>query len=236
VGRALQLACDDAKGQIYEVAAPMMETTPSELEIKGDKICHTKDPEKSIPLSQIFTMEGVVVGKNAEIIGQGSFTGPLDRTATSYAHVAVGVKLAVNVETGEIKILKIIQAGDCGQPINPKMVEQQLEGGLVQGVGAAIFEELIIKDGVIINPNYMDYKIPLATDIPSTEDLVSIIVSAPHKEGPYGAKGIGESPMVCPPPAIANAIYDAVGVRIKDLPITREKVFWELKKKAGRNR
>jgi CO/xanthine dehydrogenase Mo-binding subunit len=116
-----------------------------------------------------------------------------------------------------------------GKPVNPEMVQGQMEGGFLMGIGTSIYEQLILKNGVVANPNFIDYKIPTTLEMPPNDNVKAIIDPVPHPEGPYGAKGLGEGVMVPIAPAIANAVYNAVGVRIKDLPISAEKVMKQLK-------
>ena len=142
---------------------------------------------------------------------------------------AQGIAIDVDIETGRIKILKVSAANDTGKTINPITCEGQIEGGVMMGIGHAIFEELIFNEqGEIINTSMLDYKIPSALDM---VEINSMLVEEPHREGPYGAKGIGEIVTVPTSAAIANAIYDAVGIRIKDLPITPDKLLRALRNK-----
>jgi CO/xanthine dehydrogenase Mo-binding subunit len=137
----------------------------------------------------------------------------------------------VDTETGEIDVLEVIAAHDVGRAINPVTCEGQIEGGIVQALGGVLFEEMLFGGrGRMLNPSFADYKIPVSSDIP---EIRSILIEEPHREGPYGAKGVGEITLVPVAPAIANAIYDATGVRIKDLPITKDKILTALKKAAG---
>jgi CO/xanthine dehydrogenase Mo-binding subunit len=112
-----------------------------------------------------------------------------------------------------------------GQPINPKFCESQMEGGLGMGIGGALYEEMTRENGVVVNPTFMDYKLPSSMDVPPCRDVKSMIAAAPHREGPFGAKGFSKGGVVAVAPAIANAIHNATGVRIRDLPITKEKVL-----------
>ncbi len=138
-------------------------------------------------------------------------------------------EVEVDTETGEVKVLKIVIAHDIGRAINPMTVEGQLEGAIVQSTGYALCEDLSInQSGVIESDNFTTYKIPSTLDIPETE---VILVEQPVPSGPFGAKSVGEAGINAVAPAIANAIYDAVGVRIKDLPITPEKVLKALQQK-----
>jgi len=157
------------------------------------------------------------------------------RLSASYCYMAKGVEVAVNTETGQVKVLSCVAANDMGQPINPKMIEQQAEGSIGMGIGDTLYEEMKMDNGVVTNPNFTDYRMPSATQMPPNDKVKTIIVAVPHKDGPFGAKaGFGEGAMLGMQSAIANAIYNAVGVRIKDLPITPEKIRQALKEKGGK--
>ena len=118
--------------------------------------------------------------------------------------------------------MRIVAAHDLGKAINPADSEAQIEGGVAQGVGATLHEEMIVQQGVVTNPTFAEYKIPTARDVP---EIVPILVEAEHEEGPYGAKGLGEPVLAPTSPAIANAIFNATGARLTSLPITPEKVL-----------
>lgn len=139
------------------------------------------------------------------------------------------VEIEVDPETGEVKVKKIVAAHDVGKVINPLLLEGQFQGSLVMGLGSTLLEELVWENGKTLNPSFVDYKIPNAIGLP---EIVSIFIEEPHREGPYGAKGIGEPLTACMPAAIANAVYNVIGMRIKELPITREKIFWAIKEKS----
>ena len=141
-------------------------------------------------------------------------------------------ELEVDTKTGVVKVLKIAAAHDAGTAINPVGCEQQIEGGAIMGLSNTLFEEFKMEKGRILNDTLADYKVATIKDLP---EIVSIIVETYHPEGPFGAKGIGEPAAACTAPAIANAIFDAVGIWMKDLPITPEKVLAALsqKKSAG---
>lgn len=128
-----------------------------------------------------------------------------------------------------MKVLRVVSAFDMGQPINPKLCEQQIEGGAGMGVGGTIYEEMIMEQGRVLNPSFLDYRLPTFKDIPSGDKMKSMIAFVPHKDGPYGAKGLGEAVMTPTAPAIGNAVYNAIGVRIKDLPLSAEKVLKALR-------
>ncbi|MCP3918883.1 MAG: xanthine dehydrogenase family protein molybdopterin-binding subunit [bacterium] len=143
--------------------------------------------------------------------------------SANYTFGTQGVEVEVDVETGDVKILALAFALDVGRVLNPQTLAGQVYGGIAQGVGYALYEEVKTDRGRILNPNFTDYKIPSAADIDFPIELDFIETDDPS--GPFGAKGVGEPGLVPTAPAIANAIYDAVGVRITDLPITPEKVL-----------
>jgi CO/xanthine dehydrogenase Mo-binding subunit len=150
--------------------------------------------------------------------------------SVTYSFGTHGVKVKVDEETGKVEILDYIAAHDVGKAINPLLLEGQVYGGVTMGLGYALTEEVIVKDGEIMNANFRDYKLF------TTKDAIKIkapIIETNDQHGPFGAKGIGEPGCVPTAPAIANAIYDAVGVRITDLPITPEKVLAAIKEKDG---
>ncbi len=136
----------------------------------------------------------------------------------------------MDTETGQVKVVKLVTAVDCGVAINPQLAEGQVEGAVTQGMGYALFEEMTFDEkGRLLNPNFADYKLFNAFDMPQLE---TILIETYEESGPYGAKSIGEGPINTPAPAIANAIYDAVGIRLCDLPMTAEKVLTALKKRT----
>ncbi len=134
----------------------------------------------------------------------------------------------MDTETGVVKVIHVVAAHDVGRAINPMTCEQQIEGSVVMGLSNTLYEEFKMEKGRVLNSGFADYKLATLMDIPR---ITPVIVEARHKEGPFGAKGIGEPAAGATAPAIANAIFDAVGIRIKDLPITPEKVLAALKKK-----
>jgi CO/xanthine dehydrogenase Mo-binding subunit len=132
----------------------------------------------------------------------------------------------VSLKTGEIRVKKFSVAHDCGQPINPMSVEGQIEGCIGMGIGYAISEQLISEDGQTMNPSFLGYGVPTADQMPEIK-ITHVITDDPR--GPFGAKETGEGSLDPAAPAVANAVYNATGVRIKDLPITAEKILKGLK-------
>ena len=250
VGNAILKACDDAKRQLFELAAPRLAARPENLRTARGRIYIKDQPSQSIPIGDLFLgaqpeargqlKRARCLPEGAEIIGKGSFwghpspedyeTGQGSKLTVSYCYGAQAVEVAVDVETGVVKVLRFASAFDSGCPINPKLVEGQIDGGMGMGIGSALFEGFVFSDkGVMLNPNFHDYKIPTAADVPSGNKQATFIIEDPHQEGPYGAKGMGEAAMNPTAPAIANAIFNATGVRVFHLPMTPERVLQAIK-------
>lgn len=149
--------------------------------------------------------------------------------SATYAYGVQGAEVEVDEETGEVKIVRMVSAHDVGQVLNPQTLAGQVYGGLAQGVGFALYEQVHSVGGQIRNPSFTDYKIPTVGEMSFPIDIE--FVQTNDEYGPFGSKGVGEPGLVPTAPAIANAIYDAIGVRIRDLPITREKIIAELRKR-----
>ncbi|MEE9390265.1 MAG: molybdopterin cofactor-binding domain-containing protein, partial [Candidatus Aminicenantaceae bacterium] len=148
--------------------------------------------------------------------------------SATYAYGTQGAEVEVDVETGEVKIVRMVAAHDVGKVLNPPALKGQIYGALAQGIGYALYENLESQEGKILNPNFRDYKIPRVWEMNFPIDLE--FIETDDSFGPFGAKGVAEPGLVPTAPAIANAIYDAVGIRIRDLPITPQKLLAELKK------
>jgi len=210
-----------------------LDNNPENLVIRDKMIYSINEPEKKIELGKV--LRGAHYEKDGTMIMAECFYDPdnenLDREfkgnlSKTYAYGAHGVEVEVDCETGKVKILKYIAAHDVGRAINPMLLEGQIYGAAAMGTGYALTERLILEKGEVMNPNFRDYKILTAKDeIP----IEVVIVESIDADGPFGAKGIGEPGLVPTAPAIANAIYDAIGIRIKDLPMTPEKILKALK-------
>ena len=173
--------------------------------------------------------------RGGPVIGRGMFmpeyTSALSDPETSQGgkqnvHYTVGasaIKITIDKRTGKIRIPKIVLAVDCGKALNPDLVRGQITGGLLQGIATVLFEDMRFDEkGKMLNPNFSDYKIPTSLDVP--DEIVPIIIEVPQNDGPSGARGMGEHTMIPAAPIIANAVDDALGLRIKSMPITAEKV------------
>ena len=230
LGAALKI-----KQQLLETAGQALEEDPSGLEISQGVIFARHNKEKNISLGKVLRNAHYVAGGRM-LMAEHFYDPPnenFDREfkgnlSVTYAYGAHGVEVEVDRQTGRVRIVNYVAAHDVGKAINPMLLEGQISGGGVMGLGYALSEKMVYKNGRLMNANYLDYKLLTAKDIPPMQ---AVIVETDEKDGPFGAKGIGEPGLVPTAPAIANAIYDAVGVRIKDLPITPEKVLAALKAK-----
>lgn len=240
-GNAVRAAAADAKRQILEFAAELLNVPVGLLNIQNGRIVGPSE-KKSLDLAEV-TREYMYRHAGANIIGRGSFVpeGVEYPDETKYGNIsgaypfaAQAAEVEVDTETGQVKVLRLAAAHDLGKAINPMLAEGQIEGGVAMGLGWALTENLTYgPDGRVANPQFLDYQIPTAMDVPPLE---VILVEPEEKSGPYGAKSLGEPALIPTSPAIANAVYDAIGVRIKELPITPEKILAALKEKevAGR--
>ena len=150
----------------------------------------------------------------------------------NYSFAAHVTEVEVDTETGEVKVLRITPAYDVGFAINPALIESQIHGGIAQGLGFAIMEDIIIQDGIVRNPNFMDYLMPTSMDMPEIEK--PILIEKAYKWGPFGAKGIGEPPLIAMPASIANAVADAIGIRIGIYQSIPNGFLWQSRKPVGR--
>ena len=237
-GSAVTEAANGLKQQLLKNAAEMLEANPNDLEMKDKKIFVKGSPDKALAYAKIGAASFY---KNKKpLVAHGYYNGPEDVSPefdpASYKGypapaMVFGTHLAeveVDPATGKVEVLNFTAAHDLGRAINPLLVEGQIEGGAVQGIGWSLMEDLQFENGKIVNPNFHDYKMLTIKDIPKFSPL---LIETIDPNGPFGAKGIGECAMVATAPAIVNAIYDAVGVRIKELPATSEKIFEGLKGK-----
>jgi carbon-monoxide dehydrogenase large subunit len=233
MGNAVKFAAADAREQIVKMAAETLEANPDDLKIKVGNVFVTGAPQKALPIGEVLRRH---LASSGTVLGKGWYYPETPDQAEYFSNYMIfwilgsqGVEVEVDTQTGEVEIIKIYAAMDVGKAIHPSNCEGQTEGGVSMGLGLAMYEDYMYKDGAVLNPNYLSYKLPSILEMPEVE---SILVECHHKEGPYGAKGPGECTNVATPPAIANAIFDAVGIRIKDLPITPDKVLKALKEKA----
>jgi CO/xanthine dehydrogenase Mo-binding subunit len=175
------------------------------------------------------------------VIGTGSFeppyakpdmkTGQSTNITPFWMIGATGVEIAVDTETGRIRVDALVTAGDVGRAINPAIVERQLNGGALMALGSSIAEEMVFENGRLTMNGLADYKIPSFLDVPL--HIAALLVEEPHPNAPFGAKGVGESGTFGVTPAIANALCDATGVRVREMPLTPERVLRAIRAAAG---
>lgn len=233
-GNAARLAAKEAKQAALGEAAEMLKTTETVDFSKG--MVTVKGVPSTLTIKEVVNSCRL---KGKLTLGHGWFnpvsTG-LDLSNGSgspYATYAFATQVAeveVDTETGKVEVLRLVASHDVGKAINPKLVEAQIEGGSVMGVGYALLEEVNVSKGKIGNPNFDAYLLPTALDTP---EIFSFIVEDIEPSGPFGAKGVGEPALIPTAAAIANAVYDAIGVRICALPITPERVLQALADKAA---
>jgi 4-hydroxybenzoyl-CoA reductase subunit alpha len=237
-GQATQKAAHEAKKQLIEAAAKNWQVKPEDIEIKEGKVFVISDPEKSMPFNRLARI-ACYSGTGAVILGT-SYSSyglePLDLTngigngGTSYSFTAQSARVGVDTETGKITVTDFTIASDCGRLLSPITAEGQIQGASIQGLGQTIYEDFIMDKGKTLNPTFLDYKMPLATDIPNIK-LIDIETNDP--DGPFGAKEASEGSIVSPPPAVVSAIHDATGVWFKELPVTLEKMVKAVKEKGA---
>lgn len=246
-GNAVKNAALDAREQIFSLIHQVYHYPVDVLYLEDEAVKCKTDSAFILPL-QNFVVDGIMTEdgtfKGGPVNGRGmfmpEFASTKDNPETSqgghpnvhYTVGAAGLNLEIDKETGKMKVLKVALAIDAGKAINPDLVKGQITGGLLQGLATVLYEDMRFNEkGKLLNPNLTDYKIPTAKDVP--EEIIPIIVEVPQPDGPFGARGIGEHTMLPAAPMIANAIEDALGIRIKSLPITAEKVALTcLKEKA----
>jgi len=225
-GKAVQQAAEDARDKLLDLAARRLGVPNDALACRGSQVYVQDNPSQSVSLSQLARAS--LTSQQGPIIGLASLS------SMPYAPVynTQAAEVLVDTETGQVKVTRFVQAQDVGVAINPMSVVGQLEGGAVQGIGRALSEEMKIdpKTGRVMNPSLATYLMPLAVDMP---DIETILINVPSEDGPFGARAVAEPPGFGPPAAIANAIYDAVGVRIRQLPLTAERVLAALQGRDG---
>lgn len=221
-GVAVYRACQDAIAKLRPRAALL-------LEAKEEEVTYADGVFRAANGREIRTKE--VIRQLNKTGGPIEATGISGRLQRAPAFSASLVDVEVDPETGKTRILRWTQFQDVGKAIHPSYVEGQLQGAAVQGIGWGLTEEYIFKDGHMLNPSFLDYRLPTALDVPMID---THLVEVPASDGPYGVRGVGEAGIVPPPAALANAIYRAVGVRMTELPMTPERVWRALQQQQAR--
>jgi CO/xanthine dehydrogenase Mo-binding subunit len=240
-GNAVKYAAAEAKAQLIEAAADLLEAPVHDLVVRDGQVFVTGSPTTFITTADAARESWC--NKGTPILGRGVNEDPwceqpdlktgYGNVSSAYAFAAQAAEVEVDTETGLVNITDFWCAHDVGKVINPLGVNLQVEGGVLSmGLGYALMENLILQKGKVQNTNFADYKIPTMLD---TCRVHTYFIETIDEHGPFGAKGVGEPAMIPSAAAISNAIYDAVGVWINDLPITPDKVLAALKKKKREN-
>jgi carbon-monoxide dehydrogenase large subunit len=237
MGNAIVRAASDAKEQILAKAAELLDADKDQLDVRDGTVSVRGASNRFCSFKQIA---GVRPGSPyGPVVGRGSYvplnttpfnidTGQGRRITAFWLYTSQGIELSVDTDTGKVTLHRIVSAHDTGRTLNLASCEGQVEGGVAIGCSTGLFEELILDaGGKVVNASIGDYPMASSLDIPPIEP---VLVEVPHPEGPFGAKGIGEGPTTGIAAAVANAIEDAIGVRIRDLPITPEKILRALGK------
>jgi CO/xanthine dehydrogenase Mo-binding subunit len=230
MGQAVQKAARDARDQFLSAAASVLGTQASEAELKEGKVTFR---ETSLSFREVMRL--YFADTEGEIVGRGFFKVPRDDKAplgypSPFWEIGFGAaEVEVDEMTGEVKILKYVSLTDAGKMIHPLQCQGQDEGAAIFGIGQALFEDLVYQDGQLVNPNLVDYRLPRFRDLPRSFN--TFILEEGGGPGPYGAKGMGEGGILAVAPAVCNAVYDAIGVRIRVVPLNSEKVWRALKDK-----
>jgi CO/xanthine dehydrogenase Mo-binding subunit len=238
VGNATRHAAVNLKDQLLSLAAEMLEADRQDLEWGEGTIAVRGAPARA--LSMIDVVRHSLLRRGEQPIGRGVHHGhavPLDEQGRgelqSFEYSTQAADVEVDLDTGEVRVLRLVNAQEVGRAINPLIVEGQVEGGMVMGLGYALMEEVVCRDGQVLNPYAFDYRVPRAEDMP---EITTVLLEHRDPIGPFGAKGCGEICMDPTAAAIANAVSNAIGARITSLPITPEKVLGAIRGAAAARR
>ena len=229
-GNAVEGASRKLLARILDLAAEMLEARADDLVASQGRVFVRGAAHRTVTIAEV-AKSAHYRNDGAQLMVEHFYDPPTEQPgpdgkgnkSAAYAFGFHGAEVEVDEETGEVQILRYVAAHDIGCAINPKGVEGQVEGGIAQGLGFALFEEMFADDGQTLMASLQDYRIPVALDVP--EAIETILVEARDPAGPYGAKGVAEPAIIPVAPAIVNAIADAVGVRVRDLPATPEKIL-----------
>jgi xanthine dehydrogenase molybdenum-binding subunit len=223
-GQAVQRAAAQCRDKILAYAGELLEAAAQDLELREGRIAVRGAPRRGVELERVLRR---AMFEGRDLHGHG--TTPLTSAPTSAAQFA---EVEVDVETGQVRVLRLVAVQDVGQAINPAIVEGQIQGGAHQGIGYALSEALVLDEstGATLTGSFMDYRLLTIADGPLIEP---IMVEHPDPTGPFGAKGAGEPSIIVTAPAIANAIRDATGASVRLLPMTAEVVHRAIREAAG---
>ncbi len=229
MGNAVRRAAEDVRAQLLRIAAGALGTDLDELDCRDGAVnsrTGARLPFREVMLARFGMQAGTIVGFGTYTPSYQKpdvDTGQSPNITPFWMLGGAGAEIEVDCETGRITVTKLVNVADVGRAINPASVERQLIGAAIMQMGFTLFEEMVFNDGQVLNASLADYKIPGFLDLP--RELSAAYVEMPHRDGPFGAKGVGETGIFSPSPAIANALYDATGVMIHEMPLTPERVL-----------
>jgi len=241
-GNAIIQAAKECLDQIRAVAGRALGAPPDQIECGDGRVWVRGRPGQTLDYSRIvlgYTYpDGTSIG--GPVIGKGRYIATgltnLDPEtgqglpALNWTYGAHGVELEVDTDTGHVRVLRFVSAFDAGKVLNRQQCRTQVIGGVVQGLGSALIEKFVFENGRLLNNTFQDYKIPTAKDIPA--EMKQMFIETPHPQGPYGARGVAEHPMISVPGAVGNAVANATGVEFFELPLDPERVYLTLKRAA----
>jgi CO/xanthine dehydrogenase Mo-binding subunit len=238
-GSAVQIAASELRLQLMDIGAALLPVHWDDLTLADGELRDRHDPGKSLPIAEVldegrrrgFSLEASGIFKPPTLPSDPEGLSP--RAFITYLFGSHACSLLVDIETGEVKVERIVAVHDVGKALNPKLVTGQIEGGVTQGLGMALMEEVIRREGKILNPGFTDYILPTMVDVPPIE---AVFLENADVGGPYGARGIGEPPLIGTPPAILSAIADAIGTQVTETPATPERVWRAIQEKPHRER
>ncbi|MEM7348469.1 MAG: molybdopterin cofactor-binding domain-containing protein, partial [Chloroflexota bacterium] len=225
VSGAIENSAQVVKQKLFDLASDHFEVSPDDLEIQEGIVQVKGSPDHAISIGDLAGMAESRLGGPGPIMGEGQSA--MDVNAPGFVvHLA---KVAIDPDTGQVDLKQYVAIQDVGFALNPMMVEGQIHGGAVQGIGMGLHEALIYDEtGQLLTGSFMDYDLPKINTVPNIE---TIMIQNPSAKGPFGARGVGEPPIIPGTAAIANAIKDAIGVRISQVPILTEMVWEALQEK-----
>jgi CO/xanthine dehydrogenase Mo-binding subunit len=231
MGNAAKRAAEGARAELLRRAADILEASEADLEVKNGRISVRGVPDRGVTYADLASGQ---MWASEPILARGTFlaesptydaatlTGSLFPAFNAPSYHCHAAEVEVDPETGSTRVVDYVVAQDAGFAVSPLYVEGQMQGGAVQGVGYMLTEEVAIEDGRMLNPNLALYKIPTMIEAPN---IRTIIIESASENGPYGAKGVGEPPVVVPPGAIANAVANAIGTPVRTTPLSPERVL-----------
>ncbi len=226
VGTAAKMAAGKVRAAVLERAAMKLQVSPEEIDLSEGRVFLIADPDRAMTVSEAMGPSRGIPAAN--IVANGTY-----EPTKSYSFAAHFTEVDVDIETGIVEVKRVVPVHDVGRVIHPIAAQGQIEGGIQQGIGHTLTEDYLIdkKTGRSLNAGLVDYKMPLSMDMPDIETI--ILEAAPDPGGPWGAKGVGEDPIIAIGPSIANAIHDAIGIRFHHYPITPEDVLKALREKGA---